>query len=412
MIEKHDRTVLRELAHRVAEIAADPAQEERKTLWRSINSLKRCRIPVLLRVNSLYIDEVMPESLLQTADPLARRYERKLRLKIWQWENIDDDMVNEPVVEYATCVRSPRLADAQRTRPDTKTLGALKFTPIIRTESDIDKIVIDKECSVDWDATNRNGEWAQEVFGGILEPMREKAAVWTAPFDYVCSIRGMDNVFADMYERPEWIEEVMRRVYRHRIDTMKALERERALALDNTFQDCYNGGLAYTHELPAPGFDPAHVRLKDVWGASAAQASVSISPEMHERYITRFDREYHALFGLTTAACCEPVCRKMHLYRTLPNLRRLSVCIWNDFAMAAEEIGTDYVFSFKPSAIPLSRPGWEVKQDEQLLRDVLEKARGCHVEIINHETTTVLGHTERLAEWSKMAKRLAVEYSG
>ena len=220
MLEKHDRAILRELASRVADIAADPVQEERKALWRSINSLKRCRIPVLLRVNSLYIDKVIPESLLQTADPLARRYERKLRLKIWQWEHIDDDMVNEPVVEYATCVRSPRLADSQRTRPDTKTLGALKFTPIILTEADIDKIVIDNACAVDWDATNRNGQWAEEAFGGILKPMREKAAVWTAPFDYVCSIRGMDNVFTDLYERPEWIEEVMRRVYRHRVDTM------------------------------------------------------------------------------------------------------------------------------------------------------------------------------------------------
>ena len=125
----------------------------------------------------------------------------------------------------------------------------------------------------------------------------------------------------------------------------------------------------------------------------------------------RADREYHALFGLTTAACCEPVCRKMDLYRTLPNLRRLSVCVWNDFAMAAEEIGADYVFSYKPTAVPLSRPQWDSNQDEAQLRDVLEKAKGCHIEIINFETTTCLGKCERLTEWCKMAKRLAIEHS-
>jgi len=411
MISQADKDILRELARRVREIAADPRQEERKRLWYRINKLERCRIPVLLRPNNLYTKEIVPDGALETTDPKARGYERDLRLCIWQWEAIDDDKVCEPVVEYTTVVRWPEWIPAKKSRPRTDGLGAYHVVPVIEKESDIDKIIVDNECAVDWDATAKNKAWVEEVFEGILEPRRGPVGTGMSPFDYVCEARGMDNVFTDMYERPDWFEEVMRRLYDSRIRAMKALQDQKALVLNNTYQDCFNGGLAYSDELPADGFDPDHVRLKDLWGATAAQAAVSVSPKMHERFITPFDREYHALFGLTAVACCEPVDRKMHLHRSLPGLRRVSICIWNDFARAAEELGTDYIYSYKPAAALLSRPEWDADADLAQLQEVLEKAKGCHVEIINHETVTVLGKVKRLAEWCKRAKRLAIEHS-
>ena len=401
VIDKQDRNILRELAGRVREIAADPKQEERKRLWYRINRLERCRIPVLLRINNLYCNEVVPDSMLATRDAQARQYERRLRLQIWQWENVDDDCVTEPVVEYPTSIRHPQLISPRKARPGTDIPGAYRVVPVIKKESDIEKIIVSNECRVDWDATGRNREWVEEIFDGVLRPVRARPGASAAPFDYLCEIRGMANVFTDMIERPEWIEEVMRLVYRLRIDVMKRLEHQGALVLDNSYQPVYNGGLGYTDELPGDGFDRDHVRLKDVWGFSAAQASVSISPEMHERFITRFDREYHQLFGLTAVACCEPIDRKMHLYRTLPNLRRISICAWNDFAKAAEGIGTDYIYSVKPSAVSISRPTWDPEHDRGLLRDILEKSRGCRVEIIHLEIATCYGRPDRLTQWFK-----------
>ncbi len=406
-----EKDILRELARRVREIAAEPDQQRRKQAWYRINGLRCGPIPVLLRVNSLYFKEIIPDSALRTSDTKALGYERQLRLKIWQWENIDDDSVTEPVVEYRTAVREPRLIQPNRDRPDVEHLGAFHVTPVIRTEADIDKIIEDSACGVDWDATQRNREWVEDVFDGILEPVRARPGSWTALFDYVCEIRGMDNLFMDMVERPEWLDEVMRRLWDLQIIKQRTFEREGALVVDNTYQHNYNGGLSYTRELPTDGFDPGRIRLKDTWALSVAQASVSISPEMHERFITRYEREFHAMFGLTSLACCEPVDRKMHLHRTLANLRRISICAWNDFARAAEAIGTDYIYSIKPTAIPISRPDWDIGQDEAHLLNILNQSRGCHVEIINQETATCLGQPERLTRWCRMARRVSEKFS-
>ena len=203
----------------------------------------------------------------------------------------------------------------------------------------------------------------------------------------------------------------MRQLSHVDIERVKYLEKEGALTLHNSFRQVYNGGQSYSDELPAEGFDPNHVRLKDVWGCTLAQASVSISPDMHERFITQFEREYHDLFGLTALGCCETVDRKMHLHRTLPNLRQISICAWNDFAVAAEAIGTDYIYSIKPSAASISRPEWDAAQDMVYLEDILEKSKGCHVEVIHHEIATCHRHPERLTQWAKAAKRLVLRRS-
>jgi len=410
-ITKPEKDILRELARRVREIAAEPDQQRRKQVWYRINGLRRGPVPLLLRVNSLYFKEIIPDSALRTSDPEALRYERRLRLRIWQWEHIDDDSVTEPIIEYRTGVREPRLIQPNRDRPDVENLGAFHVTPVIETEADIDKIVEDPSTGFDWDATERSRQWVEDVFEGILESVRAKPGSWTALFDYVCQIRGMDNLFMDMVERPEWLDEVMRRLWEVQIRKQRTFERQGALVVDNTYQDNYNGGLSYTDELPADGFDPGQVRLKDTWALSVAQAAASISPEMHERFITRYERQYHAMFGLTTLACCEPVDRKMHLHRTLENLRRISICAWNDFARAAEAIGTDYVYSIKPLAIAISRPNWDIAEDEAHIRSILDQSRGCHVEIINQEIATCFGKPDRLARWCRMARRVSEEFS-
>jgi hypothetical protein len=410
-IDSQDAGVLRELAKQVRDIAAHPAQEERRTLWRKINRLESCRIPVLLCMHDLYWNEVVPEHRLETADPKAREYERQLRLQIWQWEYVDDDCVTEPIVEYSLDHRKPQLIAPEKTRPDIDTLGAYHVVPVIKKESDIEKVIIDTERYIDWDATDRNREWVQEVFDGILIPVRRPLWFGCAPFDYLCEIRGMDNVFLDMFERPEWLEEIMRRLYQLHIDNALFMERENALVLNNSYQLASNGGQGYTDELPAEGFEPdERVRLRDIWGHSTGQASVSISPEMHERFITQFDRLYHQLFGLTGVGCCETVDKKMHLYRTLPNLRRISISAWNDFARAAEEIGSDYVFALKPSAVSISQSNWDVDKDMQDLTDILEKSKGCHVEIIHREIATCQGKPERISQWSTAAKQLAEQH--
>ncbi|MDP6629460.1 MAG: hypothetical protein QGH29_00580 [Kiritimatiellia bacterium] len=69
-----------------------------------------------------------------------------------------------------------------------------------------------------------------------------------------------------------------------------------------------------------------------------------------------------------------------------------------------------YIYSLKPSAASISRPEWDVAQDMVYLEDILEKSKGCHVEIIHHEIATCHGHPERLTQWAKAAKRLVLRH--
>ena len=411
MISERDKGIVRELARRVRDIAADPVQEDRKRLWHKINRLERCRIPVKYHVEEFCWLEVLPDSVLKTTDDTARYWEKHLRRLIWKWENLNDDWVTEPVIGYGLVVRYPARLSPAYHRPDART-GAYYTTPVIEIESDIDNVIVDNECSVDWDATERNLALAEEIFGGILEPVPAPVWLGCCIFDYVCEIRGMGNVFADMVDRPEWLEDLIGRVHGQHIGALKKLEELGALCLNNGRDECYNGGLSYTDELPADGFDPEHVRLKDLWGFSTAQAAVSISPEMHERFVTQFDRECLKLFGLNAAACCETIDDKMHLYRTIPNLRRVSVSEFNDFAKAAEEIGTDYIYSVKPTGTHVALPEWNTELERTYLSDILDKSRGCHVEIVNNTISTCHGEPQRVRDWCNIAMELAEKYSG
>jgi len=229
----------------------------------------------------------------------------------------------------------------EKVHPKNDPTGAYHAVPVIKEETDIEKIVRWRDVTINRAVIEKNKQWGEEVFDGLLTPVSMGLPTGFCPFDYLCEIRGIDNVFIDMVERPEWIKEAMRYLYYGQIATAKQVEEQRGLHLNNLYQECFNGGLSYTDELPAEGFDPEHIHLKDLWGFTCAQAAVSISPEMHERFVTQFDREFLGLFGLNAIACCEAVDHKMHLYRIIPNLRRISISEFNNFGKAAEEIGTD-----------------------------------------------------------------------
>ena len=89
----------------------------------------------------------------------------------------------------------------------------------------------------------------------------------------------------------------------------------------------------------------------------------------------------------------------MDLYRTIPNLRRISICAWNDYALAAEGIGADYVYSIKPDAVSISRPTWTVETDVRAIESILDQSEGCCREIIHNE----IAHSCQLdaIEWSQ-----------
>jgi hypothetical protein len=190
------------------------------------------------------------------------------------------------------------------------------------------------------------------------------------------------------------------------------LAAQNLLSLDCTNTRVGSGGYGYTGGLPGPHSDPGRVSPADMWGCSNAQIFAEVSPDMHWEFALRHDLRWLARWGLTYYGCCEPLDRKIHLLRRIPNLRKISMSAWTDFASFIRQVGADYVISYKPSPAVFADEKWQPEKARAALTRVLDLTRRqCHVEIIMADISTVRRDPQRLWDWAKIAAETAARYA-
>jgi hypothetical protein len=69
------------------------------------------------------------------------------------------------------------------------------------------------------------------------------------------------------------------------------------------------------------------------------------------------------------------------------------------------------VLSRKPNPAILAEDEWRPDVARADLRDFLEQARGCHVELIMKDISTVRYQPQRLWEWARIAAEVADEFA-
>jgi hypothetical protein len=168
--------------------------------------------------------------------------------------------------------------------------------------------------------------------------------------------------------------------------------------------------LGYSSELPADGFDPAQIRSRDLWGCATAQIFSAVSPHMHEEFALRYERRWLERFGLNYYGCCEPLDAKIQILQSIPRLRKISMSPWIQVERAIQRMGDNYVFSYKPTPAIFAEDHWNPLKARLDLQDFLEKARGCVVEVIMKDISTVRYQPQRLWEWARMAAELTEQY--
>jgi len=406
------------LAKRVAEIAADPVQDERRGLWTRLNRLERVRPTIHVQAISGDIwEELLPDDQLRCTDQTCRAQERELRRKIYCWENFQDDRVVDDVVACAIVVRGdirltgfgmPRSID----RPDVRA-GAYAIHNVLEKESDIDKIRTDPDVTVDCDATERNFQLLSELYDGVLRvEKRGPDFFWLVVMDLFIQWRGIEQMFVDLIERPQWIHKALDRITTGHINNIEKLEKLNVLSLGNGNTRLGSGGYGWTDQLPQPDFDGEHVRIKDLWCRCATQIFTDIvSPGMHDEFAIRYEQRILERFGLACYGCCEPLHRKMHVVRKIKNLRRVSMSPWVDIDRAAAEVGRDYVYTHKPNPAIVSMEQWRPDLARAELQDAFEKTRDNVLEINLQDLHTVRNEPRRLTEWTQIAMQLAEEYA-
>ena len=400
-----DKKIVQDLARRVAEIAALPVMRERREMWKRHNRLERQR-PMILVFPEGSWRELLPDSALKCQDKDARGVERGLRMRIYTHEHFRDDTVIEGEWLVGKSFRDTGWGlDSKRIESGSAT-GAWHFDPVVKEEKDLDQLHF-PEVSVDPAATERAVAWHRDLFGDAL-PVRlvGKQHVSFHLMSIYTKLRGLEQVFLDMYEAPEMLHRAMR-FFTQWNERLMAQYLELGLLEfnnDGTYQN--SGGVSYSDELPKYGFTPGKPRLCDLWASAEAQELALVSPEMHEEFSLRYENLLLAPFGLTGYGCCEPFNNvKLGYVFKLPHLRRISISPFGDVENCADLIRDQYIFSWKPHPAHLVGD-FDEKKVRDYIAAALAATRGCVVEMILKDTHTCENRPERFTRWTEIAREL------
>src|SRR3989337_2287426 len=106
MIKKNDVFIIRELAARVAEIAALPVQAEKRKLWRRLNALEPERPLVMIDQVCWNEMNIGDELTLRCTDHECRDYEEFLLRVLYQWKHFPVDMVVESFIRVPMAIHN------------------------------------------------------------------------------------------------------------------------------------------------------------------------------------------------------------------------------------------------------------------------------------------------------------------
>lgn len=409
MPSTHDLTILRELAARTAEIAALPIQEEKRRLWRKLNALQPERPMVM--ADQVCWNEMGPngELALHCEDPGLRGYEWSLRAQLYQWDNFPVDMVVEPFFNVPMAVRNTGFGIGVReevavTDPTSAVLGH-KFLNQFETEEDLERIGT-PEVSHDAAETARRLEVAHEIFDGLLEVRAHGVDPYLSLWDPISTWMGVENALYGIIDRPEYMHRLVRRVTDGYLAMLDQLEEQGLLCVPQSLIHCTG---AWTDELPAEGYDPAKPRTKDVWMFGLAQMFSTVSPALFREFEVDYASKICERFGLVYYGCCDPLDLKMDEVRAIPNVRKVSMSPWVDEERGASEIGTQFVYSRKPSPAIFAPDRFNpdaARADLMATRNACER-HGCPLEYIMKDISTVRYDPERLFAWSRIAMEVA-----
>jgi hypothetical protein len=402
-IDRKDKEILRDLATRVAEIGNDPYQAQRREMWKLHNGLRKTKPMVLCFPEGAW-GEIMPTSVLQCADGLARGIEHHLRQKIYYWEHLRDDNVIEPWVKVGLAWSQTGWGMEPGYVHSGVDRGAWHFDPPLKDPDDLDKLHF-PDLVIDEEATQRNFEAVHDAISDIIEvKTHRRIYIWgeASLVRVLASLRGLDQVMWDMIDRPEWVHKAMSFLRDGMMRFLDQVEAYDKLDVTNTDDYVGSGGVGYTDELPSSGFT-GRVRLKDLWGFAEAQELSRISPAMHEEFALQYQRPLLERFGLSCYGCCEPVTDRLEYIFKIPNLRRISVSPWADLGIAAEGLQNKYVFSWKPNPAQMCG-NFDPDRIRQNIRETLDIAKGCVLEMILKDTHTVDQDPSRLSTWVRIAQ--------
>ena len=408
MLDKNNLTLIRSLAAQVAEIAALPIQDETQALWRRLNARRPTRPMVMIDQVCWNEMDIGDELVLRCTDPDCRFYEQVLRRTLYQWKHFPVDRVVESFVRVPMAIENTgfgiRVQEHVAVSDPTNSVVGHRYENQFQTEEDLRKIAMPR-VSHNQAETDRRLAVAHELFDGLLEARAWGAEPYASLWDPISTWMGVEGALYTLVDRPDYMHRLVGRVTEGYLRMLDQLEEQGLLCGPQSLIHCTG---AYTDDLPAPGYNPKKPRTKDLWMYGLAQMFSTVSPQMFKEFEVDYASRICARFGLVYYGCCDPLDGKMNEVRMIPNVRKISMSPWVNEERGAAEIGSDFVYSRKPSPALLAGTTFDpvrVRDDLQTTKSICEK-HGCPLELILKDISTVAYQPERLFRWAEIAMQV------
>lgn len=417
-LSDRDKECLRRLASQYMEVATLPVQLEKIELWKALNRGEMQRPMVVIDQLPWNELEQGEEALVcQVEHPFWREVEQGMRRTLYKWEHFPVDMVLEP------CISIPR-ADTLTgyglemeaefiVHGENDTAPSRRHHVVLHGPEEVDKIK-DRTVVPDPEGNACRMAEAEMLFGGIA-PVRLSHGVDRNPngfhlgaWDTLTSYMGVENIYVDFIDRPEFLHAAMRRI----TDAILAGIREanRLEMFDDMANTCHCSYI-YTDEL-LPGFGAGKGSVsKNCWAFGLAQLFTAVSPAFMEEFEFPYISEMASEFGMVYYGCCDRLDDRLDMVKRIPNVRKVSCSPWSDREAFAEKIGPKLVMSNKPTPAYLAEDSLNEDIIRADLRRTYDAARRNHanVEFILKDISTVRMQPERLTRWAQIAMQTVSE---
>ena len=402
----NDIETLRGLAKRWMEFANLPIMTERKRQWTALKDLKAER-PMMI-FETAFIENYVKDEELNCSDPFYRDIEKYMRRNIRHVEEVGDDIVLNPEYRVYWDIEWSDYGFPSSQHFVDDGLGSstgFSYDHPIKSIHDID-LLKKRSWKVNRQKTRRSIERLEDAFGEILP-----VVIHGHSEEFHCGITkdlfilvGNDNLLKWVYDQPEAIHEIMAFIRDDRLAYFNWLERENLLGWNNDWGIIGAGSPGATTAL----HDAKHegcIHIKDLWIWMESQETTMISPGMFERFFLPYMAEVCSQAGLVYYGCCEPLQDRWDLIcKAIPNIRAVSISGWSDQRIMGEKLGRNYVYSRKPKPwlISIENPDWDAIRKD--LRETLEAARDCNLEIIYRDIYRIYDHQVYPRKWADLVR--------
>lgn len=398
-----ERDYLRDFIQKHMEYANSDLMEQRRQLWANHNALNFTRPLILNR--EIPFDEFFDPKQLKCTDPYLRNLEYWLHVGEYR-KQLPDDFIEAPYYTIRAAVEYGEhywgIPSSLGERPTE--VGAAAFSPSLLREEDVEKIQV-RPHAINEALTDKRYSRLAELTDGVADVYVDRQGVlcetWQNDISTpIAKMRGLEQLMWDIMDRPEWLHKLLAKMRDLILKNMDETEQAGDFSLINH----ENQAMPFLVGLDRPG--PGKATQNRLWGFMAAQEFTGFGPELFKEFMFEYQRPILERYAVVAYGCCEDMTQNIELLKTLPNLRRIAVTPFSDLARCAEQIGPDYILSWRPNPSDMVAHGVDEDHVRSYIRTGIDimKQNHCKYDITLKDVQTVSGDPNALIRWTTIVR--------